>query len=290
MDTYKLKSHLYDLNVDGYTVVRNAVDKTLIDKIVKEFDDWSMIPENKFKKFNRNRVTNFHVYSENTKEMVTNKHVNEILKKLFNKDQAVYSSLFFREGTSQGFHRDTPHFYTNPIDQYYGVWYALEDIDQRAGPLKYIVGSHKLEIPNGYDIYNKLFGDKDENFELSPEDNELCLDEYNKTAEQACIDNKLLIVDEKNYDENKINKGDVIIWHPKLVHGGSMVLDNKLTRYSMVTHNIPLNAPVFSAKHFFAPNDTPEYSNNVREYGYIVHNKVSIVDYGCPPRVQGTYL
>lgn len=290
MNTEKLKSHLYDLSVDGYTVIRNAVDKNLIDKIVTEFDYWSSLPENKFKKFNRNRVTNFHIYSENTKELVTNKYVDQLLKKIFKKDQAVYSSLFFREGTSQGFHRDTPHFYTNEIDQYYGVWYALEDINQKAGPLKYIIGSHQLEIPDGYDIYNKLFGDKDEKFELSPVDNELCLDNYNKTAELECKNNKLLIVDEKNYNDNKIYKGDVIIWHPKLVHGGSTVLNDKLTRYSMVTHNIPIDIPVFSARQFFAPKETDEYTNNIRKYNYIVHNDVSIVDYGCQPRVQGTYL
>jgi ectoine hydroxylase-related dioxygenase (phytanoyl-CoA dioxygenase family) len=75
---------------------------------------------------------------------------------MFKKKQVIYSSLFFREGTKQHYHRDTPHFYTNPIDTYYGVWYALEDVNINAGPLKYYIGSHKLECSDGHETFNNL--------------------------------------------------------------------------------------------------------------------------------------
>ena len=213
--------------------------------------------------------------------------MNDILHTLFNKEQVVYSSLFFREGTSQYYHRDTPHFYTNPIDQYYGVWYSLEDIHVNAGPLKYCIESHKLEVPNGYDTYNKLYNNEEatnvNNFNFK------CLLEYNKVIENLCKENNLLFIDHTNYI-NKINKGDIIIWHPKLLHGGSDIIDSTLTRYSMVTHNVPINTQVFNAGHFFVTSPTSDYLENKFKYEYIKHNGINIINHNCKPNVQKSYL
>lgn len=279
-----IENHVFNINNNGYTIIRNGIDIDLVDKVVSDFDYWSSQEENGFVKFNRNRVTNFHIYSENTKDLVTNKYVNDILKSLFNKEQAIYSSLFFREGTSQHYHRDTPHFYTNPIDNYYGVWFALEDININAGPLKYYINSHKLYDPNGHDIFNTLYNNETDIYSFKFK----CLLEYNKIIEDLCKENNLVAVDHNNYI-NKVNKGDIIIWHPKLLHGGSDVLDPTLTRYSMVTHNVPINTEVFNAQHFFAPHPTNEYSENIFNRKYIEHNNINIVDHNCVPMVQKNY-
>lgn len=281
----QIDQHISNINNYGFTIIKNGVRGDLVDKVVSEFDVWSSLEKNNFVKLKKNRVTNFHIYSDNTKELVTNKYVNEILKSLFNTEQVIYSSLFFREGTSQHYHRDTPHFYTNPIDQYYGVWYSLEDIHINAGPLKYYIGSHKLEVPNGYDTYNKLprknENDTDFNFK--------CLIEYNKVIENMCKENNLSYVDQTNYINN-VNKGDIIIWHPKLLHGGSDIIDETLTRYSMVTHNVPLHTQVFNASHFFSSTPTSPYLENKCSYNYIKYNDIHIVDHKCYPKVQRTYL
>ena len=52
-------------------------------------------------------------------------------------------------------------------------------------------------------------------------------------------------------------KGDVLLWHADLYHGGSNVLDEKLTRNSIVGHY----CPVTSRPNFF------NYSND-RVYNY----------------------
>lgn len=283
-----IEQHISNINNDGFTIIKNGINLDLVDKVVRDFDYWSSLKENEFLKFNKDRVTNFHVYSENTKNLVTNNYVNKILKTLFNKDQVIYSSLFFREGTSQHYHRDTPHFYTNPIDQYYGVWYALEDININAGPLKYYIGSHKLKVPDGHDTFNKIYKNVINKDELDISSDYRCIIEYNKVIEDLCKENNLLIVDQNNY-VNKINKGDIIIWHPKLLHGGSDIIDTTLTRYSMVTHNIPINTQVFNALHFFAPRPKKIYLENIFNYTYLKHNGVNIVDHNCGPRVQKGY-
>ena len=281
-------NHVNNINNNGYTIIKNGIDLDLIDKLVKDFDYWSSLEINNFTKFSFNRVVNFHLYNKNTLDLVTNTIVNDILKLFFNKEQAVYTSLFFREGTSQHYHRDTPHFYTNPIDQYVGVWYALEDINVNAGPLKYYIGSHKLHCPDGYETYNKLYNQEGMN-NTYEEKNLKCLIEYNTQLENLCKINKLTCVDETNYI-NKINKGDIIIWHPKLVHGGSCIIDTSLTRYSMVTHNIPINTQVFNASHFFCNKPTNSYLDNYCKFDYIQHNNINIVNHYSSPKVQHSYL
>lgn len=270
--------HIRNINEDGFTIIRNGIDIDLTDRVISDFNIWSSDEKNGFENHKYNRVTNFHIYSKNTLDLVTNSSVNSILTKLFDKEQTVYSSLFFREGTAQHYHRDTPHFYTNPIDHYYGVWFSLEDININAGPLKYIINSHKVIAPDGYEVFNQL----------NDSNNLSCLLKYNKNLEDICKELNLTEIDETNY--NKINKGDIIIWHPKLVHGGSNVLDTTLTRYSMVTHNVPINTAVFNAGHFFRKEPSEEYLLNECKFDYITHNNISIVNHGIQPKVQKSYL
>jgi ectoine hydroxylase-related dioxygenase (phytanoyl-CoA dioxygenase family) len=137
MESLNVDLHVDEINNNGYTIIRNCFSHSLADIIVKEFDNWCKEPNNLFNINQKNRVCNFHTYSENTLDLVINEDVNKIVSSFFNKQQVVYTSLTFREGTEQDFHIDTPHFYTNPINQYCGVWYALEDIHKDAGPLKY---------------------------------------------------------------------------------------------------------------------------------------------------------
>jgi phytanoyl-CoA hydroxylase len=280
------QKHVDDINNNGFTIIKNGIDIDLINKVIKDFDEWGSITSNNFTKFNFDRVTNFHVNSKNTLDLVTNKYVDEILTFLFKKKQTIYSSLFFREGTSQHYHRDTPHFFTNPIDQYYGVWYSLEDINIKSGPLKYYIGSHKLDNINGYEIFNDIYKDNKDNIDLNSDFR--CIIKYNEKIENLCRELNLTAVDEKNYI-NQINKGDIIIWHPKLLHGGSDIIDKTLTRYSMVTHNIPIDTAVFNAKHFFTKAPTEEYLTNKNIWKYINHNDINIVDHGIGPMVQKGY-
>jgi ectoine hydroxylase-related dioxygenase (phytanoyl-CoA dioxygenase family) len=284
-----LEKHISNINNNGLTIIKNGIDNDLVDRVVNDFDYWSSLPKNEFVKFKSDRVTNFHIYSKNTLDLVTNKYVNELLKKLFNREQAIYSSLFFREGTSQHYHRDTPHFYTNPIDQYYGIWYALQDININAGPLKYYIGSHKLEVPNGYDTFNKVYNNVINKDNIKIASDYRCIIEYNKVTEDLCKKNNLMYIDETNYID-KINKGDIIIWHPKLLHGGSNILDPTCTRYSMVTHNVPINTAVFNAEHFFAEKPTKLYLENKLKHKYILHNNINIFDHNVEPRVQKSYV
>jgi ectoine hydroxylase-related dioxygenase (phytanoyl-CoA dioxygenase family) len=279
-----IKKHVNNILKNGYTIIRKGVDNELANQVISEFDAWSSIPENQFVPFQQERVTNFHMHSKNTLDLVTNTYVNKILSSLLNNEQTVYCSLFFREGSSGGYQRDTPHFYTNPIDQYYGVLYALEDIDVNSGPLKYYIGSHKIENVDGHEIYNSIYTDNDT---LDLNTDFRCFIQYTEQTENKCKELKLTEVNIKN--NKKIEKGDIFIWHPRLLHGGSEIIDKTLTQYSMVTYNVPINTAVLGSTHFFSKSPTDEYVKNECLFNYIKHNDINIVDHNIGPQVQKTF-
>ena len=66
-----------------------------------------------------------------------------------------------------------------------------------------------------------------------------------------------------NYKTAILEKGDCIIWHPKLPHGGSMINNTSLFRRSIVTHNVPINKGISSSKTFFSTNKSDEYKQNI---------------------------
>lgn len=180
-----IDQHLLNIHKYGMTIIRNGVNLDLVDKVVEDFDNWSSQVENNFVKFNYEKVCNFHIQTENTMDLVTNIYVDQIISAFFNKEQVIYTSLFFREGTGQGYYRDTPHFYTNPINQYCGAWYALEDIDVDACPFKYCLSSHLIDDISGHNIYNSI---NMENMTFEKH-NFNCLITYNKKLEEDCIKN-----------------------------------------------------------------------------------------------------
>ena len=106
--------------------------------------------------------------------------------------------------------------------------------------------------------------------------------------ENECEERGLELIDENNYEQ--INKGDAIIWHPKLLHGGSNVVDPSLTRYSMVTHNVPINHSVFNASHFFVSEPTTDYLTHKKTYEYLNFNNIKYFNHRVQPRVQNSYI
>ena len=50
-----------------------------------------------------------------------------------------------------------------------------------------------------------------------------------------------------------VQKGDVLIWHPQLPHGGGQIADRTRTRNSIVMHTVPEGVPVYHAYAFFDP-------------------------------------
>jgi len=167
------------------------------------------------------------------KRVATAPRVLSGLKQLFGRTALPFQTLNFPTGTEQMAHSDTIHFNSMPSGYMAGVWVALEDIDEDNGPLVYYPGSHNLPEYRMQD------------FGLRSSYDDYCL------YEQA-IDRLI-----KKYDLQPeyglVRKGQAIIWHANLLHGGSAQRDKARSRHSQVTHYF------FEGCRYYTPmNSTPE--------------------------------
>jgi ectoine hydroxylase-related dioxygenase (phytanoyl-CoA dioxygenase family) len=150
------------------------------------------------------------------REVAVSSAVLSALKQLFGREPLPFQTLNFPVGTRQRSHSDTIHFNSIPRGFMAGVWVALEDIDRANGPLQYYPGSHKLpeysmqdfNLKTGYSNYHK----------------------YEECIDRLIRDNGLVA------EFGLVKRGEAIIWHPNLLHGGAEQLDPRRTRHSQVTH------------------------------------------------------
>lgn len=170
----------------------------------------------------------------------TNKAL-QIQDYLFGMENILYTSLFFETGTSQAIHRDTPLFWTKPANMYFGTWLALEKTDFENGPLIVIPGSHRLPILDRSAIAHSKYADLSEIKDIDGDLWEI----YQNKVTQMCVDQGLQI------EEVYVDKGDTVIWHPMLAHGGAKIIDPQRSRLSFVIHTTPKETPVYHTDVFF---------------------------------------
>jgi ectoine hydroxylase-related dioxygenase (phytanoyl-CoA dioxygenase family) len=196
----------YDKN--GYLIVKSVIDDDTIDKIIHEI--YEKHPENK----NSSRITDAWKEYDIIGYLAFNKKIMNILSHLYKRKPIPFQTLNFYTGTEQKLHSDQIHFCSFPLNFMCGVWIALEDISIDSGPLIYYPGSHKLPF---YTM---------QHLKVKPGN----YAEYENKIEKKILKYGL----EPKY--GTIKKGDIIIWHANLIHGGSKRNDNDLTRKSIVIH------------------------------------------------------
>ncbi|BAY77158.1 phytanoyl-CoA dioxygenase [Nostoc linckia NIES-25] len=166
------------------------------------------------------RIQDAWVFSKYVKSIAIDPKILSLVKTLYQREPIPFQTLNFRVGSQQATHSDTIHFHSVPHEFMCGVWVALEDVDEKNGPLHYYPESHKLPI---FDLHHLgLSGSNQERYEYYVI--------YEKFI-QSTIENLNL----KKIDIT-LRKGQAIIWSANLLHGGSPILDINRTRHSQVTH------------------------------------------------------
>jgi ectoine hydroxylase-related dioxygenase (phytanoyl-CoA dioxygenase family) len=187
------------------------------------------------------RLACLHLVSEAARRVVFDPTVTAIVEAAFKAPFVVVGSLFFEKGSTQSVHRDTPAFFTNPLNHYFGVWTALEDVRPGAGPLVYYRRGQNIAPDRALYLEHSVTSDN-----------------YFKLIEQACRDAGLELV------EFYPKKGDTLIWHPQLPHGGAAIADPRLSRRSIVAHYIPKGVPIHGADVFFSPEKKVATAQNYK--------------------------
>lgn len=154
-------------------------------------------------------------------KMIEKDELNTILELLIGKRTHVFQSINFRKGTQQKAHSDSYHMTTFPQGFLIAAWIALEDIDETMGPIFYYPGSHKLPY-----LMNDSFDHGGSSMMIGNE---------NYANYEAAIKD---LIEKKGLEKKQFTakKGDVLIWHANLLHGGDAITKEGSTRKSMVLH------------------------------------------------------
>ncbi len=145
----------------------------------------------------------------------------ELLSFLLGKTVIPFQSLSFVQGSEQRAHSDSIHMTTEPPGYLIATWTALEDCTEDGGPLFYYPGSHRLPyvMTPDYDSGNTRFA-------IGNNSNRRYEDKIESLIKENGLEKKLFLA----------RRGDVLIWHANLLHGGSAIRRPGATRRSIVCH------------------------------------------------------
>jgi phytanoyl-CoA hydroxylase len=204
---------------NGYAVINNYLSARQADNINAEIS--LLLKEKKLKLNAANKIMFAIHQSKLLWDTGNDAELKEVLSVLLGGEAVLFQSINFLMGSEQETHSDSIHMTTYPLGGLLGVWIALEDIEEDNGPLHYYPGSHKLPYYLNSDYDNEgngiLLGNK------SYADYENMIKE--KTKQQRLEKVSFLA-----------KKGDLLIWHANLFHGGDRHFNKQKTRKSMVFH------------------------------------------------------
>jgi len=150
--------------------------------------------------------------------------ITSFLSELFGSPAALIQSLTFWKGSEQSVHQDFSYVHHHrELAHLAAVWIPLEDIKADAGPLVYYPGSHRPDELGFFDWGGgSILASRD-----APDST--------FTAYGAHLE-KQLRVHKRKSQIFLPRRGDILIWHGALVHGGTPMNNPDLTRKSYVCH------------------------------------------------------
>ena len=146
--------------------------------------------------------------------------VLSLLQALYRRTPVAMQTLNFARGTEQKPHSDAFHFNSVPPGFMCGVWIALEEIDDRNGPLLYYPRSHKL--PYLEHMHYGLTASRQSGHELYPAYEE----QLGRVLDKAGLEPLTI----------SMPAGHALVWAANLAHGGAPIVDRQRTRHSQITH------------------------------------------------------
>ncbi len=251
----------------GALKIEGAIPGSLIDRYLGELDDLRtrentplmvtsteldgpiQYTEDALTRYHSIRTVDDYFFLDSARDILFNPSIVRYLELLLRRPAKLTQSLNFVHGSQQGMHRDTAFVRMNSPMKLLGVWIALEDVTEGSGELIYFPGSH------GWEDY--LFSGRFKHYDRD------------RDGEQALDDNYLWMyrqAEQRGVGEERFlpRKGDVVIWHADLAHGGAEVSREGATRRSLVGHFCPQNVrPLYA---YYKPAQRKVYTDGDRRY------------------------
>ncbi len=231
---------------DGLLKLEGFIESELCDRITSEAEEF--YHRKGVEPARAGRTMNFHQESPAAREALSDPRLLGVIQALLEREPFFLQSIYFRRGSEQAPHSDYIFMSTAPVLQLCGVWIACEDVGEDAGPLVYYPGSHKIAATGIPERYESRIGAVREEIERrEPELTEQYSERCAMTGESllSCVFYDEWVtelhtgLEKGGYPETSLllKKGDCVIWHATLVHGGSPVTGGaERTRRSLVAH------------------------------------------------------
>jgi len=169
----------------------------------------------------RYRIHELHSSSETALRLYLHLVLHRYASLILGETAVATQSLYFEYGSQQALHRDSTVVPTPEFGRLVAAWIAIEDIVPESGPLAYVPGSQRFPF---YD-----FGKGEYTYDPSrhtPADVGAAMAFYNGELERSGLPTRQFLA----------KRGEVLIWHSALMHGGAAALDESRTRKSFVVH------------------------------------------------------
>src|SRR5687768_5447381 len=211
-----VQQKILNWSANGYMVLEKYFSPETCDAVNEEIN---RLVNNGRLQFTGNKLMFANKRSSLIKGITRDAGMLQLLHFLLDKKMEPFQTINFLTGSGQRPHSDSVHMTTYPLGYLIAAWIALEDIHPDSGPLVYYPGSHKLP----YLLNNEW--NKDSSF--------LSLGKQDYTDYEDMVE-ELIATRQLQKTELIAKKGDVLIWHANLIHGGSPIRNTALTRKSMV--------------------------------------------------------
>ena len=169
------------------------------------------------------RFQDLHFRVPEVKEVLWHQPTLDLLKLLLGREIRPFQTLLFFKGSEQLEHSDSVHMTTYPEGFLAATWTAMEDVSPDSGPLIYYPGSHKLPYYLSNDVG------------ISPRESLL---NYHAAYRQRYEPFVQGLIREKSLEGVVFTpkKGDMLVWHANLLHGGRQRKAREFSRKSVVCH------------------------------------------------------
>ena len=216
-----IQAQIRQFITDGYLVLSNFFSRQQTDALNADVDRLLAAGQAGYNYTGR-KIFNLHESSPLADaEFFRAPELLRLLSFLLGKPLVPFQSLGFTLGSEQRIHSDSIHMSTAPPGYLLATWIALEDCTTENGPLVYYPGSHRLPYvtTEDYDSGNTPLT-------IGEESNR----RYEDKIETLLLEKELV------RQPFLARRGDVLIWHANLLHGGSPIARPGATRRSLVCH------------------------------------------------------
>ena len=165
------------------------------------------------------RIHGFHYVNAPARRLFQSAMLGALVSRLFGRPARPFAVINFMKGSRQHLHQDMGVFHIYPWNYLIGAWIACEDIAADSGPLVVYPGSHRAPFFAGFTDY--------------PQTNLRTADEAGAQAYDAYVED---VAHRYPRHEFIARKGQVLLWHGMLIHGGAPVTRPGASRKSMVIH------------------------------------------------------